>query len=242
MRVLVLGHRGLLGNCVVKYLSSFRELKINTTESRWPDFTFVDFLKKSKFEWIVNCIAQVPQAEPLAGDLFITNLGLPVFLSTLDSNVIHPSSNDLSGESEYSLSKQCAERIIRNFCNTFIIRCSIIGVEQETNKSLLSWFLSSKEKDIKGYTNSYWNGITTLEWAKLCCELINRRRAERLIIPFTDTLSKYELLIFCRSVFNKKIEIQPAVSSKSFFVSAENTTYLGHIEAQLLELKRFYNL
>ena len=40
-----------------------------------------------------------------------------------------------------------------------------------------------------------WNGITTLEWAKICNDLIlNWDLYERLIVPYSKCISKYDLL------------------------------------------------
>ena len=48
------------------------------------------------------------------------------------------------------------------------LRCSIIGPELSGNKSLLSWFLShSLNKELNGYSNHLWNGLTTLQFSKI---------------------------------------------------------------------------
>ena len=36
MKVLVLGHKGMLGHMVVRYLTD-NKFNVSTTESRWPD-------------------------------------------------------------------------------------------------------------------------------------------------------------------------------------------------------------
>ena len=48
------------------------------------------------------------------------------------------------------------------------LRCSIVGPEISGNKSLLSWFLSqSLNKELNGYSNHLWNGLTTLQFSKI---------------------------------------------------------------------------
>lgn len=48
------------------------------------------------------------------------------------------------------------------------LRCSIIGPEISGNNSLLSWFLSqSLNKELNGYSNHLWNGLTTLQFSKI---------------------------------------------------------------------------
>ena len=53
------------------------------------------------------------------------------------------------------------------------LRCSIIGPEPKGHVSLLDWFLGQpKHASITGFTNHYWNGITTLHFAKVCHGII----------------------------------------------------------------------
>lgn len=61
------------------------------------------------------------------------------------------------------------------FPGLFNLRCSIIGPEVKDRRSLLEWLLNQpKDSKIHGYTNHYWNGITTLHFAKICKGIIER--------------------------------------------------------------------
>jgi dTDP-4-dehydrorhamnose reductase len=241
MRILVLGHKGLLGNCVYKFLSAQKSLNISITDKRWPSAGFIELLHTEHYDFIINCIALIPQSNPNSIDMVATNLGLPVFLASLGTKMVHPSSNDLSGKNEYSLSKAGAEKILLDFPNVHIIRCSIIGLETNTNKSLLSWFLSTKERKVKGFTNQLWNGITTLEWAKLCLEILLGRIKDRLLIPYSDAVSKYELLLLFKEVFKKHVDIEATIHSVSAKTEQQNGMPRGSIKLQLLELNKFYS-
>jgi dTDP-4-dehydrorhamnose reductase len=53
-----------------------------------------------------------------------------------------------------------------------MIRVSIIGHELSSNYSLLDWFLNS-DGTVNGYDDHYWNGVTTLAWAKICSSIMN---------------------------------------------------------------------
>jgi len=50
--------------------------------------------------------------------------------------------------------------------NKIITRASIIGPEPGEGKSLLNWFLNTKDEAVNGFKNHHWNGITTLNYAK----------------------------------------------------------------------------
>lgn len=65
----------------------------------------------------------------------------------------------------YGKSKSLGEAY---FDNIFHVRCSIIGPEVKAHLSLMDWFLGNPEgAELNGFTNHQWNGVTTLQFAKL---------------------------------------------------------------------------
>src|SRR5690606_28157526 len=82
--------------------------------------------------------------------------------------------------------------------------------------SLLEWFLSQKDgADLTGFTHHKWNGVTTLQFAKLCEAIIEQEAFEHIrqahhvhhFIP-NNSVTKYELLTIFKEVFDKKVTIQ----------------------------------
>ena len=57
--------------------------------------------------------------------------------------------------------------------NACIIRTSIIGQEETHKKSLLEWILLNKDKEINGYVNHLWNGVTCLTLANIIQNIIH---------------------------------------------------------------------
>jgi dTDP-4-dehydrorhamnose reductase len=107
----------------------------------------------------------------------------------------------------YGKTKSLGEVRSRNMHH---LRCSIIGPEPNHPSSLFEWFIKS-EDTINGYTNHLWNGITTVQFAKICLGIINNNVSldyMQHIYPL-DTASKYELLKIFRYVTNKDINIIP---------------------------------
>lgn len=242
MRVCVLGHKGMLGNAVCRLLERSADIQLTTINVRWPGKEFISFFREHSFDWIINCAAKIPQAKPDDKETYLVNYGLPVFLASTGAGIIHPSTNLLTTDSAYALSKLCADDTLQSFPNAFIIRCSIIGLETgNTPKSLLPWFLSSSADQLKGFTDHLWNGITSLEWASICLQILERKTEERLIIPYSDTVSKYELLTIFKDVFEKPVEILPVESGTSGADPLAGNWYSGNIRSQLEELKSFYN-
>lgn len=89
-----------------------------------------------------------------------------------------------------------------------IIRCSIVGIESKGAYSLLGKFLSLPQNaTFNGYTNHFWNGVTTLHFAKICRGMIERpielHTLGQHLIP-ADSVSKYELLKLFAHYFNRK--------------------------------------
>tara|TARA_R110002020_G_scaffold423569_1_gene632650 strand:+ start:118 stop:825 length:708 start_codon:yes stop_codon:yes gene_type:complete len=232
MDILILGHKGMLGHMVVKYLKS-QEFKITTPNNRWPN---TQELLNYKGDFIINCIANIPNRK----DKFSINYELPIWLDTnLDCNIIHPGT-ELTSTKGYGLSKTIASKfIINKGKRTKMIETSILGPELKTHRSLFEWFLNS-QKTVKGQTHNYWSGITTLEWAKICEGLIlDWDNKPKSIKPFTNCISKYDVLNIIKDVFNKKITIQkdPNIKINRCFKGNIKTK---NLKSQVIELKEFY--
>jgi len=86
------------------------------------------------------------------------------------------------------------------------LRCSIIGPEPRSHRSLLGWFLSQKPgAAVPGYLNHRWNGLTTLHFAALCRGVIRANpplSGLRHVVP-ADDVTKRDLLELFRSSFHR---------------------------------------
>lgn len=260
-RVLVLGHKGMLGNAVFKYFSSLPTIQTLKTESRYPEDNFLRGLSELEPDFIVNCIGAIPQKKSSSLMYQLLNYDLPKYLDGLNIPVVHPSTDcEFCGniqpgreyekhslrdaEDEYGQSKgKISEWIESTAKNTKIIRTSIIGHQVRDNTSLLDWFLS-QSGEVKGFSNHYWNGITTLEWAKLCRQIIENWNEYPKLNQFGTKVhnSKYELLLLIRKAYDKKIDIQPFSTEQTINKCLQSDTLLPEIEIQLSELRNFYKI
>ena len=84
------------------------------------------------------------------------------------------------------------------------VRTSLIGFERFHNQglSLLDWFMN-QSGEIKGYTRAIWSGLTTLELSRKLVLLARRPEVVGLLHLCGEKISKYELLILVRDIFNK---------------------------------------
>jgi len=231
MKVFVLGHKGMLGHMVVKYLES-QGVDIATTSKRFPDWNPNMF---AQADYIVNCIGAIPQRT----NNFTINYELPEWLGKLDQKVIHPGTDCEMDDDDYGLSKRkAAEYIINHTTNTKILKTSIIGPEVNSKASLFEWFLSQND-DVFGYTKAIWNGNTTLQWAKQCFHMMkNWNKYKVLNILQGESISKYDMLCLFKDTFQVQANIIPKELGKNKCL--EGNIQTPSLMRQLNELKRFY--
>lgn len=259
MKILILGHNGMLGNCAYKYFKDKNNIYI--TDLRWNTEEFKNFIINIDVDFIINCIGAIPQKNYKSEDYNKINFELPIFLESTGKKIIHPSTDcEFSGnilyplkykendnrdaDDDYGKSKaKISKTIVSEFKNTKIIRTSIIGHELNSNKSLLDWFLSVDEtKEVNGYGNYYWNGITTLLWCDIAEAIIlNWQFFYHIIQIGTEGLNKYELLKIIKKVYNKETKINDFNLEKPINKMLESDFVIPTIEEQLIELKNFYD-
>jgi len=228
-----------------------------------------DLLNKIKPDWIINCLGVIRPGNSFEDykNTIVVNSVLPRILSLYceggNSKLIHVSTDcvfsgkvgnygvyDLPDEeSVYGISKLLGECSGRN---TLTIRTSIIGIEIGTQRNLLNWFLENKEGVVEGYSNVFWNGVTTLTLAKIIQRIINYRDLkfkDPVLQICSQKVSKFDLLNMFNDVFNKKISIierKDIKSDKTLRSSPEQkelfSDLIPSLEEQLKELKSFYGL
>jgi dTDP-4-dehydrorhamnose reductase len=236
MNILILGHKGMLGHMLMRYLTDQNYI-IQTTNYRYPSNEFKDIILNFNGDYIINAIGAIPQKT----NLFNINYELPIWLDKhSNSRIIHAGTDCEIDNDEYGTSKRVASDYIKKFStSTKIIKSSIIGPELDSKTSLLEWFLNS-ENNVKGYTKAMWSGITTLEWAKQCVNLINNWDGYKIENIIESTcLSKYDLLNLIKEIFDKKINITPD-DSVIINKCLKGNIKVSNIKTQLQELKKYY--
>ncbi len=225
-RVLVLGSTGLLGSKVSCVLAENDQIELITTSRNDDKSTLkfnpiTDdlnlLLDETCPDYVVNCIGIIPQGRTRTIrnyiEMFQINTsfsrGLARAANQREIRVIQPLTDGVfSGRrggyaenspkyprSVYALSKLLGETKLEGQIG---LRCSLLGPEIPGNaKSIFSWVLSSPPNaQILGFTNHWWNGVTTSIFARICEYLI----IENLEVPNTlhlipnSSVSKFELL------------------------------------------------
>lgn len=101
----------------------------------------------------------------------------------------HPDAHDV-----YGRTKALGEARYPGVTN---LRTSIIGPEPGAQKFLLEWVRSQAfGVTLKGFTDHYWNGVTTLQFARICHGIIQTQRPLDSLVHVIpkDVINKHELL------------------------------------------------
>lgn len=241
--IVVLGPNGMLGQMVVKFFSE-KNFKVTAYDKKFTSesiLKYVDVLNKMEDSIVINCIGRIKQKSEDPYDLFLSNSLFPfeILRRLKKSHIfIQPSTdcvfNGIVGSPYYSFSHQNAEDIygiskslgeaaVKNRENSLIVRVSIIGPDSNSTKGLMGWFLSNPPGSIlNGFTNHFWNGITTLEWCEKLLSLIDDRELfasllnKRIIqLGTMQHYTKFEMLVLFNSFFKTNYIINPIETEKA---------------------------
>lgn len=116
----------------------------------------------------------------------------------------------------YGMSKYLGEI---NSNNSMNIRCSIIGPNQYSNTSLFNWVSGLKDNSsVPGYTNHYWNGVTTKVFAEVVERIMNSNlfQAGTFHLVPSGSVTKFELVKIIASYQKKSGLNVLEVESKTF--------------------------
>jgi dTDP-4-dehydrorhamnose reductase len=258
--VFVLGHRGMLGHVVARYLAE-QGHEVVTSDARYrglPRDPLIEAVRNSECRWIVNALGLIKQKSDSPMDLLLLNGLLPLHLKTRmrnDQQLIHASTDcvfsgkrgrycvddECDAVDAYGLSKILGETTAGDPRCT-VIRTSIIGPELNGGHGLMSWFLSQSDV-VNGFVNHQWNGITTLQWAKLADEMISGKQVSRssIIQPAVEpAVSKYELLKLIAGIWQKEIRIKPIEAPETIDRTLIPNLPCPALDKQLFVLKDWY--
>ena len=242
-KILILGAGGMAGHIVYLYLKENINYEVVHTvfrdklaeESIVLDITDKHSLKElinaHKPDIIINCVGVlIKGSKDNPDNAILVNSYIPHLLSRLaydvNAKLIHISTDCVfSGkkgcyaESDFSDAQDIYGRskALGEVINSgdLTIRTSIIGPELKKNgEGLFHWFMQ-QEGIIKGFTQAYWGGVTTLELAKAIDSTIKNNVTGLIHLTNGERISKYELLNLFKKTWNKKnIEIVPFADKK----------------------------
>jgi len=269
MNVFVIGQNGMLGNYVYSYFKN--NTKYNTIGLKRTDLNIITATQRTiknmlfhlglvENDIIINCTGIIPQRNNNnVLDSITVNSVFPYYLynicKQMDSKLIHISTDCVfSGEKGhyteesihdakdiYGKTKSLGEPI-----DATIIRTSIIGEELNHFNSLLEWVKSNKNKEVLGFTNHFWNGISCLQFAKICEYMINNNifwsGVKHIISP--EVISKYDLIKLISKIYNLNTKVNDHMTHNKCdrTLSSIKDIFplnIPSLETQLIEQKEF---
>jgi len=266
-RVLVLGHRGMLGHIAERYFRGrgFEVLTLGERFDLGSPGTFIDAVRAAQPDVALNAIGLIKQRESDPAALLSVNAALPVLLRLAlppEALLVQPSTDCVfSGTTgwyavdairdatdAYGLSKILGETVA-SYPRTMVVRTSIVGPELAGGShGLLGWFLSQRPgATVRGYTDHLWNGLTTLEWCKVVEEVLASPSStcERSVIVQLGTerrWTKAEILLMFRETYRRDVRVEPAPSGHPLDRTLCPTMVRRPLEEQLRELAAFETL
>lgn len=217
----------------------------------------------SKEDVIINCAGLISQRGHVAKfDFLQGNAVFPYFLQKVCDEVgcklIHittdcvfsglkgryDESDDYDATDVYGVSKSLGEPE-----GSTIIRTSIIGEETRNFSSLLEWVKSNRDREVNGYTNHIWNGITCLQFAKVCRDIINSGKFWRGVKHITspEAINKFDLVRLISDVYDLNVKVVPfetEVKCDRSLVSIRGDVVfeIPELKDQLLKMRYFCNI
>lgn len=264
-KIILLGQEGMLGQMVNRYFID-KGFQIKTCPVRFdPQHldAFIHFISETDGV-IINAIGKIKQKTNDINDLLFVNTILPsVILENLKPGhiFINPSTDCVfdgkKGEAymisdppnvldAYGWSKRLAEVNLKDRAQVLVPRVSIIGLDSKPDpKGLLGWFMKNPGRSIlNGFTNHYWNGITTLEWCKQIHQMIeNSCYPEQNIFQLgtRESYTKYEMLKLFNQVWKKDITIEKFEQAEAVDRRLMPEIICKPLPDQLLEMKNFWD-
>jgi dTDP-4-dehydrorhamnose reductase len=228
--ITVLGANGMLGFAVSEYFTSqgYDVQKITRSDYdivKDPMLKLEHLLIDSNV--VVNCsgvintqiskstienILKVNSVFPRNLALFCKQMHIKCFHVTTDcvfngTKGSYTEDDYFDSDNIYGLTKNAGEPM-----NCMTLRTSIIGEERGQSRSLIEWARSQQGKNVNGFVNHFWNGVTTVHLAEIIEKILDQDLYIEGIyhIHSPNSVSKKELLVLLDEVYELHLSVKPA--------------------------------
>lgn len=184
-------------------------------------------LQLQDVKYVINCIGVIKPCIKNEKMAYEVNSNWPARLADLiNGKLIHISTDccysgrSYSAYNEFSIcdaddiygkSKVRGDHRLQlaNNKNAMILRTSIIGLESRHKRSLLSWVFKQDGKRVNGFFNHFWQGVTTLQLAKVIEQIIRKNLFKHGVqhVFSPESISKYALIQLISDTYNLNIDL-----------------------------------
>ncbi len=269
MKIYILGSSGMLGRYVSKYLGqSFDIVEVGRTSVDAAKATEEALLQSfsdlgvKEGDVIINCVGTIKPRVDELGDVnaILVNSVFPRLLANtvekVGAHMIHPTTDCVytglrgaySEEDKYDVSDVYGmTKALGEPANCTVVRTSIIGEEVGQKRSLVEWVKSNANQTVFGFTNHLWNGVSCLQFAKICEQIINEKSFWKGTKHLhSNTLNKKELVETISKIYALNITVTPketpVMCDRTIItIHKENleTFNIPTLEEQIKDLKEF---
>jgi len=266
-RIVVLGANGMLGYAVSEYFSRRQWSVVPLTRSEYniaiEPMTKLETLCEGA-NVVVNCAGVIkPQIKYHSVDdvlringVFPRNLAkmcsrmnIECFHITTDcvysgKKGKYTEEDCFDAEDLYGVSKNLGENT-----ESMTLRTSIIGEERNQSRSLLSWAITQKGKEVMGFTNHYWNGVTTVCLSEIIETILEKNMYDKGIFHIFSKkgVSKCELLQLINGIYGLSLSVKEHQNETrcdrtlSSVFPLNNMVMHKSLETQLEEMRMFFD-
>jgi dTDP-4-dehydrorhamnose reductase len=231
MKIAVLGSTGMLGNAVTKHfidkgydiICTHRndEVKI-TNKSVYFDANKPNFSPLNDCDFVLNCVGVI---KPFMNKNMIESINinslfprqLADYCQENDLKLIHITTDCVFSGKDGNYDEDCLHDCLDEYGkskslgepkNCMVVRTSIIGEEIHKNASLIAWAKSMRGKEVNGFTNHLWNGVTTKHYAEICEQIIQKNLFNiGMFHVHSNTINKFDLLHLLNNKFSLDLKI-----------------------------------
>lgn len=221
-KILLFGGEGMLGTALHHVLAPAHAItamgrnQFDIASANWNE------LCVEGFDYVLNAAGLINRRPQDSHEFYTVNSVFPHVLSALcareGARLVHFSTDCVfdgaqapyhedsprNAKDLYGRSKTAGEP---RFALT--VRTSIIGPEKKNFYNLLCWCLSQDK--ISGFTNHFWNGVTTLELARLVNILISEEYFTQGVRHIhAEDVSKCDLVAMLCGIFGHGAQITPS--------------------------------
>jgi len=234
-KIVVLGGSGMLGSMVVRYLiNAGYDVRFSIRDPKFEDMSSFMFDPLDNSSWdniptdadyYLNCIGTIkPYMDKDIKKSIYVNAYFPHLLAEKFKNVIHITTDCVFSGATGNYNENDIHDALDNYgkskslgepSNCMVLRTSIIGPELHGFVSLVEWVRQQQSKEINGFTNHMWNGITTLQYAKVCDDIISMSLYEEGVyhVVSPNRVSKFDLVSMISDHYKVGAIIQPVEAS-----------------------------
>ena len=262
MRIFVFGANGMIGqylcSCLPKPVPVTRDMVDAIHLRQNMVLTSLNNLNMESGDCVINAIGITNKYVKDFWEFFAVNSIFPRLLADYCEkkgvNMIHISTdcvftgaeggyseNDAHNDEHiYGISKSAGEPP-----NCTVIRTSVIGENKNNSLDLLEWVRTHKNSTLHGWIDHLWNGITCLQFTKICKEIIDKNLFWRGVVHIhsPEVVSKADLLEMINEVYDLGNTVRrrdPELMCDRSLVSIKNISFdIPPIKEQIIEQSKY---